>query len=68
MDYEGNEYRVPLDYIRDSGQFQNFDKLNPVTISEHVEGHERPEEQAKGTSLKYELEEIRPYVRVADFW
>jgi len=67
MDFEGNRYRVPLDYITDSGIFQNYDKLSP-TYGEYGQQAKRPERKAKRNILNFSIQEIRPYVEIYDVW
>ncbi len=67
MDFEGNRYRVPLDYVKNSGLFKNFDKLKS-TYSQYGDKKKRPEKIAKETIHNFEINEIRPYVELYDIW
>jgi len=68
FDFEGNRYRVPLDYIIESGLYKNYDKLSPKYTGYGEDGGKRPERTAKETLRNFEINEIRPYVELYDLW
>lgn len=67
MDFEGNRIRVPLDYIRDSGLYQNYEHLTPK-YTEWGEKGKRPERKAKRNILNFNISELRPYVDIYKVW
>jgi hypothetical protein len=67
MDFEGNRYRVPFEYVTDSGLYKNYDKLK-TRYKEYGEKGKRPEDIAKETIHNFEINEVRPYVELYDLW
>jgi len=61
MQFEGNRYRLRLDYVRSSGLFDNWDRLKP---SLRLYGdNTNPETISKG-----EYRELHPTVELYDIW
>lgn len=63
--YIGNKYRLPLNYIRKSGLFKNFEKLKPLT---KVFSNESPEAIAKSEVSDTEYQEIYEMAEVYDVY
>lgn len=62
--FEGHKYRLPLDYIKDSGLFEHVDGLK---VSEAVE-QGRAEQQSRDSGYAAELNELIQYVDLHDVW
>ena len=67
MDFEGNRYRLPMQYIQESGLFKNFDDLEQK-YHEYGEKNKRPEDIAKETIKNFEINELWPYAELYDIW
>ena len=67
MDFEGNRYQLPMEYIKDSGEFQNYDKLS-ARYEGYGESEKRPRDISKENIRSFEISELRPYAEVYDIW
>jgi len=66
MHFEGYRYRLPLQYIAESGLFKNYDKLVP-NLRLYGQGT-HPEEISKGNKVQKSNEEIYPTGELANVW
>ncbi len=64
MDYEGNWFFIPAEFLLDSGLYKNLDALVKAYQDTPKES---PEKISKGSSSLFE-KTIRPYARPAEFW
>ncbi len=63
-DFEGNWFYVPLEYVLDSGLYQNTDKLKETYLSWNKNS---PKETSEGDKHIC-IETFKPYVRLAEVW
>lgn len=63
MKLEGHKYRLPYDYVCDSGLFKNYGRLKPDIP---LYGDTSPEQITKGDKFKYE--ELRETVELIDIY
>lgn len=67
MEIEGNRFCVPMEYVRDSGLFKNYDNLSYV--KEYNAEQTSPEEIAKKHMVPFEhRNELRKKVWLTDLW
>jgi hypothetical protein len=64
MDFEGDWYFLPYEYIAESGLYENFENLHQTTTTAIKNSGK---EITTGNQLK-NMHTIKPYVRVADVW
>lgn len=64
MDFEGNWYYVPFEYIADSGKFENYDKLVPAYSSWDKLSAKKISEDSRN----FRLDTIKPYVKIGEVW
>lgn len=67
--FAGNMYRLPLDFVKESPEFKNVDKL-VATSSDTVNLEEGGSETVANISGKstIDMDEYRPYVELWDIW
>jgi len=66
MKFEGHRYRLPIQYVAESGLFKNYDNL---TTNLRLYGQRtHPDEVSKGASANKSDEEIYPTVELIDLW
>jgi len=66
MHYEGYRYRLPIQYVAESGLFKNYDQLVPNL---RLYGQKaRPEEISKGDKMDKSGEEVFPSVELVNLW
>lgn len=66
MDFEGNRYRVPLEYLRESDDFENVDRLQPKYAT--YSSQRTAEDIAKSAAGSFEINEMQEYAEVYDIW
>lgn len=64
--YTGNRYRLPLEYVKDSGLFKNTGKLTATLRGEGDEGEDDRAEDVTRAE-RTDDDEYRPYVELQDF-
>lgn len=62
---EGNEYRLPEEYVKTCGLYRNYDKLSS-DLPSYGQEETRPEQTAKPQDKEYF--ELRKTVRLQDIW
>lgn len=69
LEFSGNRYRLPLEYITDSGIFHNFDGVKAVyTEVGDTSKKLSPDKISKEVAQNLPQDEIRPYGEVIDVW
>lgn len=66
MKLEGHKYRLPLEYVIDSGLYKHYDLLKPGLPTYGDETS--PEKTAKNDNEKGDLRELWPSVELYDIW
>ncbi len=68
LDFEGNAFRVPLEYIIDSGLYSNYDHLKAVYAEYGDRTAKRPEKLVKTTIKSWDINEIKKYTEIYEIW
>lgn len=64
----GNKYRLPLDYVKESGLYDNVDDLKASSKYDYDRSEDKAEDLAKSDNRGYDEDEYQDHIELWDLW